>query len=153
MESGRICYALWISCVLARFRGSDKLYLGHLLRSSIFSYHTLRNNFLHTYKHTLSVKSNPCLLLPQQPPVKMLSSCPHLFLQKNKWITGEGKREKKEKKETNNWNTARGARLAAYQHLVTSKQHMRLEKDTSCWRIHMIIKQLLKQQQTSEIVV
>lgn len=88
VESGRICYTLWISCVLARFRGSDKLDLGQWLRSSIFSNHTLRNNFLHTSKHTQGVKSNPHLLLPQQPPVKRPSSSPHLFLlkkQMNRW--------------------------------------------------------------------
>lgn len=83
------------------------------------------NNLLHTYKHTQGVKSNPHLLLPQQPPVKMTSSCPRQFLQKkqmNHWRREKREKEKKGDKQMKHSQGCQVGSLSASSNFKTTRQ-------------------------------
>ena len=93
------------SVCLARLRGSDKLYPGQWLRSSIVSYRTLKNNFPHTYKveHAGLRKLIPTFCYHSS---HLWRCLPHALIslhrknktkQMNHWW--RGKREKKKKRD------------------------------------------------------
>lgn len=136
----QICYALWISLVE---KINSTWGTGLDLTYSLI---TLWEITFFTRTNTQGVKSSPHLLLPQQQPVKIPLALICFHRQTNESLV-KGEEKGEGGKKTNKRNTARGARLAAYQHRATSKQHTRPEQDY--WR-KQIVKQLLKHGHTSE---